>query len=230
MGYVVEFCGLPGSGKSRLARTVVARLRLRGVPTTDVMARLGPDATRPTRIARKLGAVGRGMIEPGSAALVAQIALRSGQDDLRDRIARPANLLVVRHAIRDAHRRPGVHVFDQGPRQEWWSAALRANRERVLGMAASDPAETADLLVRVDAPVELLADRLAARATRQSRLEAVDSSRLRAELESGNALFDVVCDQWARSPATDRPGFLRVDSLDPGAPDRILAAVVASYF
>ena len=112
------------------------------------------------RVARKVGAIGRAAFEPGSAVLAANVGLHSGQRDARDRIARPANLLVVRHAVRRAHRRPGIHILDQGPVQEWWSAALRADDALVLGLAEVDPAERSDLLVRVDAPLDLLVERL----------------------------------------------------------------------
>ncbi len=225
MGFVVEFCGLPGAGKSMLARTLVARLRLAGIPTTEVMAPLGPDAPRASRIARKVGAVARGLGDPGSARLVAEVGLLSGQSHRRDRLARPANLLVVRHAVRRARAGLGVYVFDQGPLQEWWSAALRANSDRVLALAAADRADRADLLIRVDTPIDVLIERLGARGTRQSRLEAVETAERRAELERGSGILDALCSQLVHSPGTLRPVIKRVDGLDSAVPDLILEMV-----
>ena len=228
MGYVVEFCGLPGAGKSTLARAVVARLRLRGIATTDVMAQLGPDAARGARLRRKVVAIGRATVEPGSVTLAARVALASEQIDARDRIARPANLLVVRHAVRRGRRRTGVHVLDQGPVQEWWSAALRANADRVRQFAARDPSEVGDLLVRVDAPLDVLVERLGARNTRQSRLESVDALDRRRELERGEVLLDSLTDQLVHSPGVHTPDILRVDGLDPTAPELIVETVLQS--
>ncbi len=225
MGFVVEFCGLPGAGKSTLARTLVARLRVEGIPTTEVMAPLGPDAQRASRIVRKVGAIARGLGDPGSARLIAEVGLRSGQADRRDRVARPANLLVVRHAVRRARAGVGVYVLDQGPLQEWWSAALRANSERVLALAAEDRADRADLLVRVDTPIDVLLDRLGARGARQSRLEAVETAQRRAELERGAVLLDTLCSQLVHSPGTHRPVVKRVDGLDSAVPNLILEMV-----
>ena len=226
MGFVVEFCGLPGGGKSTLARTVVAQLRLRGVPTTEVMARLGPDAARAGRLSRKVAAMVTAAAEPGSARLAVNVGFRSGQHDRRDQLARPVNLLVVRHSVRRARRRRGVHVLDQGPLQEWWSAALRADEGRVLALAAIDPAERADLVVRVDAPVEVLVARLEARGPRQSRLEGLEFEARARELERGEALLSTLCEQLVYSPGVRVPDVLRVDGLDRTAPETIVEAVI----
>jgi AAA domain len=225
VGVVVEYCGLPGSGKSTLARALVARLRLEGVPTADVMAPLGPDAAPATRVARKAAGVARGMVQAGSPRLVAAIAFGSRQRSTRDRLARPANLLVVRDAVRRARRRPGVSVLDQGPLQEWWSAGLRGDRARVLEAAAADAAECSDLLVRVDAPIDLLVERLGRREQRQSRLEGADPVARRAELESGLGLLDALCPQGVDSEESQRPVVIRVDGLDPTALSVVMEAV-----
>ena len=226
MGYVVEFYGLPGAGKSTLARAVVAQLRLRGVPTTDVMATLGPDASRAARAARKLGAVASGIGQAGSMRLVRGVGMRSDQRHRRDQVARPANLLVVRNAVWRAHGRPGVHVLDQGPIQEWWSAALRADHERVLELAMADPAVPADLIVRVDAPIDVLVQRLEARGPRQSRLEALDREARVRELQRGEMLLASLSDQLVHSARAETPDTLRVDGLDPLAPAAIVEAVI----
>lgn len=218
MAVVVELCGLPGAGKSTLARALVARLRLAGVPTADVMAPLGPDAGRAGRLVRKAVAAAVGLVEPG----VGVVTAAAGQRDPRDLVARPGNLLVVRHALRRSRRRQGVAVFDQGPVQEWWSAALRArDREGVLAAAAADPVPRADVLVRVDAPVEVLVERLERRAVRQSRLEALDRDELRAVLGEGSELLDRLTQRRSVAGGAREGGPIVVDGLDPAAVQRV---------
>jgi thymidylate kinase len=217
VGTVVEFCGLPGAGKSTIARALVASLRLEGVPTTEVMAPIGPTAPRAVRMRRKSTVIARGVMSRGGLEIATNLGLRSGQAAVRDRFARPANLLVVRDAVRRARARAGVHVLDQGPVQEWWSAALRADDARVLRWAAADPAPSADLVVRVDAPLDVLAARLARRNARQSRLEAVSGRDLEQELQHGSDLLDALCAQLVHPPGTHRPRLIRVDGSGPHA-------------
>jgi predicted kinase len=226
VGTVVEFCGLPGAGKSTIARALVGSLRVRGVPTIEVMAPLGPAASRGERVRRKAGVVGRGLVAPGGPTIVGNVAFRSAQADGRDRLARPVNLLVVRDAVRRARRRPGIHVLDQGPVQEWWSAALRGDEDRVLAWAAADPNPRADLLVRVDAPVAVLRDRLGRRDRRQSRLEAVAASDLDAELVRGATLMDAVCERLGARGDAPGPAILRVDGRDRAAADVVAEALL----
>jgi len=221
VGTVVEFCGLPGAGKSTIAGALVASLRLQGIPTTEVMAPIGPAATRAERMRRKTVVIARGMTQPGGVAVAGNVGFRSRQQAGRDRVARPANLLVVRDAVRRAKDRHGVHVLDQGPVQEWWSAALRADDARVLRWAATDPAPRADLVVRVDVPADVLARRLAGRRERQSRLEGVSGEELAAEMGRGERLLDALCDELVHSSGTRRPTLIRVDGYGPGAVEAV---------
>jgi hypothetical protein len=228
LGLVVELCGLPGSGKSTLAHALVAQLRLAGVPAVDVMAPLGPSAGRTERLLRKTAMVGRAALGPDAWRLAADVGARSGQRSARDRIARPVNLLVVRAAVERAAHRDGVHVLDQGPLQEWWSAALRADSDRVLAWAAADGPTHADLVVRVDAPVDVLVARLGGRAGAQSRVEGLDDAGLRAELAHGGEVLDALLEQLVHSPGSRRPRILRVDSGDPAAVGIVREAIARS--
>jgi predicted kinase len=228
LGLVVELCGLPGSGKSTLAHALVAQLRLAGVPAVDVMAPIGPSAGRTERLLRKTAIVGRAALRPDAWRLAVDLGVRSGQRSARDRIARPVNLVVVRAAVERAAHRAGVHVLDQGPLQEWWSAALRADSDRVLAWAAADGPTHADLLVRVDAPVDVLVTRLGRRAGAQSRVEGLDDVALRAVLTRGAGLMDALVEQLVHSPGSRRPRILRVDSEDSAAVGIVREAIAGS--
>jgi len=225
MGIVVEFCGLPGVGKSTIARAVVAQLRLAGIPAAEVMAPIGPSASSVERLTRKAGIILRSAGRTDTWRLATRIGARSAQMDPRDRIARPANLIVVRSVLARARSRPGVQVFDQGPVQEWWSAALRGDSEKVLAWAAADGVTGADLVVRVDVPLDAVLDRLNRRAGTQSRLEAPRTTTARVELERGEALLDALCSQLVHSHGTQRPRLIRVDGIDSAAGEIVGEAI-----
>ncbi len=231
---MVEFCGLPGAGKSYLARRLVGSLRVSGIICGETTARYGPDAPLAARVRRKALAVVREMPHGVSPTrLVWSVAMRSEQASLRDRIARPTNLVVAQRQTRVGMRRDGVHVLDQGVSQEWWSAALRGDRDAVLramrvNMSAGHP--TCSLLVRVDAPIPLLVDRLVSRSNRQSRLEAQSPERIAAELLEGSKLLDeivaVTCDATSVQAPKSIPELVRIESLDPTWERRLFELVV----
>ena len=94
--------------------------------------------------------------------------------------------------------------------------------------AAIDPAERADLLVRVDTPIEVLVARLEARGPRQSRLEGLDSQARAQELERGEVLLSTLCEQLVHSPGAHPLGIQRVDGFDTTAAETIVEAVIRS--
>ena len=90
----------------------------------------------------------------------------------------------------------------------------------------ADPAVPADLIVRVDAPIDVLVQRLEARGPRQSRLEALDREARVRELQRGEMLLASLSDQLVHSARAETPDTLRVDGLDPLAPAAIVEAVI----
>ncbi|MSO38089.1 MAG: hypothetical protein EXQ69_07550 [Acidimicrobiia bacterium] len=227
---IIEFFGLPGSGKSYLARELVDFLRLSGVPTSEPMSSLGPHASK---VERAFGKASRATTEIVRSAAARNMAWRVGtgssQRDARDRIARPLNLLVARNVTQRARLFGGVHVIDQGLLNEWWSAAIRGDEESVLSTLADDAATSPlpDLLVRVDAPAEVIADRLEQRTTSQSRLENQSRPNLLEELSRGTRLFDKI--EYCLQAVLERRGVLvlRVNTMDPLA-IKTIAAVAST--
>ncbi|HEX5946821.1 MAG TPA: hypothetical protein VFY82_11115 [Acidimicrobiales bacterium] len=194
----VELCGLPGAGKSLIASGVAERLGARGLDVTLPLAAVA--ATRP--LGQRVGAkvliasreVARAPVE--SARVVAAIR-RSGQSR-RDLLHRALNWLAVRGLYRQARRRPGIHVFDQGIVQEIcsigydgadWRACLLASSPGVAGLGP-------DVLIIVGASVDTALARLDVRPGRQSRLERRDADERRAELERQVGLLEQVECAW----------------------------------
>lgn len=171
----VEFCGLPGCGKSYLSGVLASVLTRQGLRTEEpsrALSLLPP----PLRLAAKLARVAAWALKsPRRAAALWKVlgALNGGLS------ARPklfiACALPCSWAGRDAGR---VLILDQGSVQALASAAFQNEPERLAALAALLPAP--DILVEVKADEEAIAGRLA--AGRQG-------GRSRAEDRAGRAAY-----------------------------------------
>src|SRR4051812_50146689 len=104
------------------------------------MAPIGPSAPRAARMMRKSTVIARGVIRPDGLRIVANIGLRSAQTDRRDRLARPANPLVVEGGVRRARGPPRVHRPDHGPGPEGGAAGPARGGPRAGPRAPGPPA------------------------------------------------------------------------------------------
>ncbi len=193
MGLVVELCGLPGSGKSTLAAHTCAALRASGVEA--VVADLPVSAAAPAsaRIRRKALALAAAVAaEPVATARVVG-AVTGSRPTPRDGLGLGAQWLTVRGLQRSARARAGVSLLEEGVVQTLWSLALRAPADGVdpaRMLAAGSP----DLLVVVDAPLDVLLSRLETRHSRHSRTQRLAVDRRGPELERGRLLLDLLVD------------------------------------
>ena len=222
VGTVVEFCGLPGAGKSTIARALVASLRLHGIPTTEVMAPIGPSAGRAARLRRKSAVIARRRDEPRR---------RRARDEHRvaqrpDRRARPGRTSrePARRPRRGPTRATRAPACTSSTRDRCRSGGRRPCAPTTPGCSCGRPP------IRHPVPISWCAwtcrptsspPVLARRAERQSRLEGVDGAALDAEMERGAALLDVLCEQLVHSPGTHRPVLIRVDGFGSGAVDSV---------
>ena len=194
----VELCGLPGGGKSLIASSVAERLGARGLEVTLPLAAVA--ATQPlgrrvgTKVLIALREVARAPVDSVHAVVAIH---RSGQSR-RDLLHRSLNWLVVRGLYRQARRRPGIHVFDQGIVQEMcsigydgadWRACLPASGPRFARLGP-------DVLIIVVTSVDTALARLDVRPGHQSRLERRDAVKRRAELERQGCLLEQVERAW----------------------------------
>ena len=168
---IVELCGPPGSGKSRVAHALVSSLAEVGVAVSEPVACIGPHRPVVPRTLLKLSLVAGELFHAPMGSVRAVCAIAIGQPTLRDQVARSATWLAVRGLIRRSRRLPGVHVFDQGVVQELGSIAYRGAS---LPTAASGPGRARlgpDVLVRLDVAPAVCAMRLADRPGSESRVE-----------------------------------------------------------
>jgi len=197
----VELVGIPGSGKSRRARTLAARLGDRGFAVGQPQAPLGPSVPTGPRLARKALACGATVAtEPVTAARVVRGVLRSGQPGRGQALGRIVQWLVAEDVAARAARGPcAVNLVDEGLVQALWSIGLRADVGPVLAALDDAPGRApADLLVVVRVPPEVALARLAARASRHSRTQLLDEPERLAELERGARLLEHLVEWWSR--------------------------------
>jgi hypothetical protein len=176
-GFIVEFVGLPGAGKSTVSHAAATALRDDGRPVTErsfeIAHRIGGVARRLT----KLLLVARLLLRrPGPAlALLAGVA-RIRQRDRFQGLVKTLDLIAVCGLIADLSRRPGIHLLDQGFFGGLWSIGFGAVAGAPLGpliAAGSRCCGTppADLVVILDVPTAVVVDRLKQRPGAASRLE-----------------------------------------------------------
>ena len=188
---VVEFCGLPGTGKTTLAAQTCRALESAGVTARIADQPVSAAAPRWVRVRRRgLLALTTVATRPAEAARSARLVADSDPTP-RDGIALLAQLLAVHRLASAARHREGVSLVEEGLVQTMWSLALRGSTDVVEPMRRRLAAGSgADLVVLVDAPVDQLLHRLEVRQSRHSRTQRLDADARRAELQHGRGLLD----------------------------------------
>jgi thymidylate kinase len=205
-GCTVELAGVPGSGKSRLARTLAAALQERGVAVGQPQRRLSPDVPRGLRLSRKaLMCLSAAAAAPLHTARLAGGLARSAQDAPADLAARLVQLLVAEAVARRAAGRGQVSIVDEGVVQALWSVGLRGDVAPVLTVLdGGAAAPRADLLVVLRVPAELALARLSARDSMHSRVQLVPEPARFTEMERGIRLLDRLVEWWSGPPGAAR--------------------------
>ena len=223
---LVEFCGLPGSGKSHLADALVAGLRREGIPARAGDASIAPDIAPVRRIPRKLLAAGReALADPAGAARVG-LAIARAERDAADVISRSLQWFVTQRLLDRAAGRAGVHVFGEGVLQSLWSIGVRGDPDRLLEVLETGGAPwiRPRVLVVVNAPIDVAAARLGARRSTHSRTQALGARARTAELRRGRDLLASLVDWWR---ASSRQGeIVEIDNGDDGPRDREVGLLV----
>jgi len=192
VGLVVEMCGLPGSGKSVLAGLSATLLAERGVSCRIVDDEISAAASRGARAFRRLGRAGTEIgVRPRPALSAGRLILGSRQYSRRDAAAGFVQWLAIQRLISAGRRRAAVGIIEEGPVQTMWTLGLRAGVD--IGpqlWRALSPSAHADLLCVVEAPLDVVLDRLERRESQHSRTQQLSASRRRAELIRGELLLE----------------------------------------
>jgi thymidylate kinase len=200
-GTLVEFCGLPGAGKTSLAAATLAALAEAGVPCRVVDQGVSAATSRPARVARRAASV---LVEacahPVRTAGVATRVVKARPGTVRDTVAVLAQWLALQRLLDRSHGGDGVRLLEEGEVQTLWTLGLRARRHVAVPRWERRPAAVRpDLLVVVQAPVEVALERLDERASKHSRTQRLPAARRRAELTRGEDLLERILAE-ARAP------------------------------
>lgn len=223
---LVEFCGLPGAGKSHLAAALVDGLRRRGIPARVGDASIAPDVAAVRRIPRKLLAAGREVLDDPAWAVRAGLAVARAERGAGDVVSRSLQWFVTHHVLDRATRRGGVHVFQEGVLQALWSIGMRGDPEPLLEAleAGATPWIRPQFLVVVHASTEVAAARLAARRSSHSRTQSLAPDERTAELRRGQELLGCLVAWWRDSSTAGE--IIEVANGDDGPRDREIAQLV----
>jgi energy-coupling factor transporter ATP-binding protein EcfA2 len=195
---VVELCGLPGSGKTTLAAALQRLLTDRGIACRiadhGISAAVPPHRRTMRRVWHASVAAGT---DPGWATESAQRFISVRNRSARDNAATLVQWLAVADLIRTARHAPGVNLLEEGLVQTAWTLLLRSHQSlesfdpRQLFQAVP-PVAHSDLVLVVDVPVRMAADRLAGRSSMHSRTQLLPAEQRLTELRRGGALLDLL--------------------------------------
>lgn len=196
---VVELCGLPGAGKSTLARSLVEVLATAGVEVRVLDTPLSASVTPRVRAARRLALASSAAVRwPVRSARSASWFASGGQSPA-DAAAAYVQWLAVQGIVHRSRRDATLHLLEEGAVQTMWTAQLRASRPLSAGSAWAlvPPSARSDAVLLVDVPVETASARLARRRSQHSRTQLLAADARRAELRLGQDLLE---DLLARCP------------------------------
>lgn len=222
---VVELLGLPGAGKSTLGEAMAAALP--GLRRAD--GATAPGVPAPVRLARKGSATAATLARrPAlSAGLLADLARSQGAGAAVGRwVHWQQTQALLRRAARPGRggdaENAGVRLLDEGALQCLWSAGLRGDVAPLLSRLDAAPGAWArgDVVVVLDVPVPVVAERLAGRASQHSRTQLLAPQARQAELERGQALLETLV-AWCTGAG--HAHVVRVDGT--GTPQQAAAAL-----
>jgi thymidylate kinase len=192
---LIEFFGLPGSGKSTMSRMSADLLEARGLTVEEVTFELDHRRKAHRRILTKLVHILRFAARyPVRAIGDGIVVASSGQATWKDGCKALFNWLFIASIAARKRAASQIVMLDQGVAQALWSVRFAARRDAGLDAMlrrARRAALLPDLVVHVRTDLHVVGDRLSARAGRVSRLDAQgrDLQALRHSESQADALI-----------------------------------------
>jgi adenylate kinase len=178
---LVEFFGMPGSGKSTISHLVARSFKLDGYLVNECTYHLDHCVRSPARqLVKSLGIARYAFNHPGNA-LAGTLSIKStGQASTRDFIKSLTSWMYAASLLSRRGRSPAIDILDQGIAQAVWSIGFAAQRDQWMdAILDGEILITApiDIVIHVTADVDVIADRLSKRTMQQSRAEAFTRQR-----------------------------------------------------
>lgn len=215
---VVEFFGIPGVGKSHVARIVAAQLAATGTPTRSAALTINNDLAAWRRITTKcIACVAELLRHPRRSWRVTDTFRRTDQTRRKDVARLSFNWLALSALVRRARTRPSVELLDEGAFQILWAAGL-TGREGAIGTCApllringrSGP-PVPDVVVLVEAPLEMVYSRLTLRKSRLARIDRMSARDQTTALLRGQGLVtEILADEIGLVDRSSAPALRRV--------------------
>jgi len=174
---VVEFLGLPGSGKTTVSKRIAEYLSQWGLtilePVRELSDRSGLSGSLRGYHGKSYLVASELMAHPAGSWRALRVLLRSGQPSLAVLFKVTFNWLMQCSLLRSCRSTRVVHLFDEGIFQALWSIGLegRPGVIRELRSMLHDTLSRPDVVVVLDADPTVIADRLRHRGTRDSRAD-----------------------------------------------------------
>lgn len=196
---VVEFCGLPGAGKTTSAQLLVRDLRELGVRATFANRPISPQVASPVRLLRKAAlAVDEGWRFPSSTVRAILRVAESQKLRPGDALSRSLQWLITQRAVDRSTAVADAVVLDEGMIQALFSIGLRGEIDALLEDLASGAIRWRgpDLVVALEISPRSAAERLATRPSGHSRTERLAGRARLKELERSKLLLSSLLAWW----------------------------------
>jgi thymidylate kinase len=214
----VEFLGLPGVGKSAVARRTAEVLSQRGFV---VRGRVDVLSDRSALVPRLRGYTGKSLLiarellaHPRQSWRAIRAIAATSQPSARVLLMVVANWLMQSSLLRSCRTTPAVNLLEEGIFQGLWTIGLEARpgTVRTLGAAFPDALSMPDVVVVVEADLEAVVQRLQGRNGRESRADRWSRDDGRAFAHASSLMLEVLDALNTVDEGGQRSRVIRVDN------------------